>query len=593
MNSPRPQAWELADMPLHKLLIAGRKVEEQDCALSTRIAVVGDAATQHYCQALSAALKLRGCWPEFYEAEFDMIRQELLDRASGLYAHEPQFIILFMSVQALSHRFSATDVKAAFADEIINEIVQLWEAASTHCKATLVQHNFAMPLDRPYGNQSLLDPGTFAGAVQKINVRLAEIADEKGVRLIDTEFQSAYYGKRHWFDERLWCEARQALSPSYLPSLAKSISDTVLADLGVGLKCVVVDLDNTMWGGILGDDGPENIQIGPTEVGLVFSRLQRLLMEVKDRGVLLAVCSKNLRQQVLDVLDNHPDMLLRTRDFVQIVANHEDKVSGITAIRDNLNIGLDSFIFLDDSPFERNMVREALPQVQVPELPEEAADFASALARWHMFEGRAATAEDRARLQFYQADAARDGMKEKYQGVDAYLEALSMKAEIRGFDGYTLPRVHQLVQRSNQFNLTTIRYSEAELASIASDSLADTISIRLTDRFGDNGIVVTVILRESLPDLVVDTWIMSCRVLARKVEEFTVGIMVECARARGATRIVGRYIPTAKNSLVAELYPRLGFTPAGTASEAQIFALDVAAWNSGSIPIARQPSIKE
>jgi FkbH-like protein len=593
MSPLRPQAWELVDIPLHKLVIAGRKVEREQCALSTRIAVTGDAATQHYCQALSATLKLRGCWPEIYEAEFDMIRQELLNPASELYAHEPQFIVLFMSVQTLAQKFWTTPVKATFADEVIEEILQLWRAARERTKATIVQHNFAMPLERPYGNQSLLDVGTFAGAVNRINARLAEVAADEGVRLFDTEFQSAYYGKRQWFDERLWCQARQALSPSFLPSLAKALSDTVLADLGVGVKCVVVDLDNTMWGGILGDDGPENIEIGQTEVGLVFSRLQRTLMELKDRGVLLAVCSKNLREQVLDVLDNHPDMLLRTRDFVQIVANHEDKVSGIRVIRETLNIGLDSFVFLDDSPFERNMVREALPQVQVPELPEEAANIGSALARWHLFEGRAATAEDRARLDYYQADTARDGLKGKYEGLDAYLEALAMKAEVRGFDGYTLPRVHQLVQRSNQFNLTTIRYSEAELASLVSDPAADTISIRLTDRFGDNGIVVTAILREDSPDLIVDTWIMSCRVLGRKVEEFTVGLMVECALARGATRIVGRYIPTEKNSLVSELYPRLGFTPAGVDSGTQIFTLDIATWNPGALPIAHQLSPKE
>ena len=244
-----------------------------------------------------------------------------------------------------------------------------------------------------------------------------------------------------------------------------------------------------MWGGILGDDGIEHIEIGQTEVGLAFLRFQYALVELKERGVLLAVCSKNHQAAVLDVLDNHPDMLLRASDFVAVVANYEDKVSNLMTIRERLNLGFDSFVFLDDSPFERDIIRNALPDIQVPDLAEDPANVVKELARWNMFEGRAATAEDRARLGLYQADAGREALKARFTGLEDYLRELAMVADVLSFDSFTLPRVLQLIQRSNQFNLTTIRYSQAELVEITRDQKAEAFCVRLLDRLGDNGVI--------------------------------------------------------------------------------------------------------
>jgi FkbH-like protein len=578
------QAWEIVDLPLHRLLVMGRKVVSSNCHRSLRIAVLGDAATQHYCQALSAILKLRGVWPEVYEAEFDMIRQEILNPDSGLYRHEPEAIVLFTCVQALSSRFVVATDKSCFAENSLAELLELWAAIRKRSNATIIQHNFAIPPERPFGNQTILYPEAFGGAVFRLNTAIAREASTQKVRLVDTEFQSALYGKLRWFDERLWCQAKQGLAPAFLPPLAKSVSDVLLVDAGHVVKCVIVDLDNTMWGGVLGDDGPDGIEIGQTEVGLVFLRFQHALLELKNRGVLLAIQSKNYQKDVIDVLDNHPDIALRAKDFVVIVANHEDKVTGIKAIQKRLNIGFDSFVFLDDSAFERNMVRIALPDVQVPELPEDPAELPVALARWHLFEGRVATAEDHARLEFYRSNEQRDALKANYDGIDAYLASLEMQAEVRGFDPYTLPRALQLVQRSNQFNLTTIRYGETELRALADDPNVSAFTIRLTDRLGDNGIIGLVILRRQESGAVIDTWIMSCRVLARRVEEFTRDLMVERARAMGATRLIGRFVPTSKNSLVADLYPRLGFAPVPGGHEG-VFALDLEDYTPPSNPI--------
>jgi FkbH-like protein len=570
------QAWQLADLPLHKLVAAGRKVSRESCRHQVRLAVLGDSATQHYCQALTAAMKLRGVWPELYEAEFDTIRQEVLDPDSRFHAHHPQFVILFNTVQALESRFVAAADKSRLADDTIEDMRAVWDAIRARHAATIVQHNFAIPVTRPYGNQTIAYSETFAGAVHRINHRLLIDVAAGQIRLIDTESQAAYHGKKNWFDERLWCQARQALSPALLPPLVKSVSDTVLADLGIGLvKCIVVDLDNTMWGGILGDDGIERIEIGHTEVGLAFLRFQQALVEIRERGVLLAVCSKNHESAVLDALDNHPDMLLRSSDFVAIVANYDDKVSGLMAIRERLNIGFDSFVFLDDSPFERDIVRNAVPEIQVPDLAEDPADVVKSLAPWNLFEGRAATTEDHARLALYQADAGRKILKARFAGLGDYLRDLSMIGEVLPIDAFTLPRVSQLIQRSNQFNLTTIRYSEPDLAAIDHDQNAEAFCLRLTDRLGDNGVIAALILRHAGADMVIDSWVMSCRVLGRTVEEFTLEEVVGRARRAGCTRVIGRYIPTAKNGLVAGLYRRLGFTQESQAGDTQLSVLEV------------------
>jgi len=590
MTEPPPtrQTWELPDLPLHRLISEGRRVTRTEDAGILRIAVLGDAATQHYCQALGAVLKLRGWWPELYEAEFDTIAQEVLDPASGLYRSGPDFVVLFMTAQALWHRFSATADKGSFADDSLARIVELWTQLKTHSTATIVQHNFVVPLNRSHGNHTPAIAETFVGAVTQLNALLVDAAAAHGVVLVDTEFQASYHGKRHWLDERLWCQARQGLSPSFLPSLAKSVSDLLLAERGVCVKCVVVDLDNTIWGGILAEDGRDLIEIGQTELGLAFYRFQLFLLELKLRGVILAICSKNNEHDVVDMLDNHPDMILRRNDFAVIVANFDDKVSNILAIRDKLNLGLESFVFLDDTAFERALVRKGLPQVQVPELSEDPADFIADLARWNLFEGRAATAEDLARLSYYRGEDARREIRAKFAGLDEFVADLGMTAEVKAFDGFSLPRVLQLVNRSNQFNLTTIRHTEADLQRFAADAQCATFTVRLADRLGDNGIIAAVILRKAGSDAVVDTWIMSCRVLGRRVEELTVQLIVERAKDLGCARVVGRYTPTEKNALVENLYLQHGFSDAGVDGATRLYCMDIQHYSPRTIPIAIQ-----
>jgi FkbH-like protein len=580
MTAQACQPWQIADLPLADLLKQGRAVAREECNSELRLGILGDCATQHYSQCVAAALKLRGIWPEIYEAEFDSIQQETVDRGGHLFQHAPNAVILFNCLQRLEERFARTAPYDGFVEHVLEELLQVWDRLLAGGVGTILQHNFCLPMFRPFGNFSIASRHSLVDMATRINAELALRAQRHGaVRIVDTEGQAAFFGKLQWLDERLWSQAKQALSPRFLPPLAKSVSDVLAERLGRSVKCVILDLDNTLWGGILGDVGYDGIEVGEVSgIGLVYERFQHALLQLKQRGVLLAICSKNEEADVLRVLAEHPDMVLRQTDFAKICANFTDKASNIREIQRALNISLDSMVFIDDSAFERDFVRTALPELQVPEMPEDPAGFLSALAMWNLFEVGSFSPEDSARTTFYQADAKREALRENAVDLPAYLRALNMIADVQPFDGFTTPRGYQLLQRSNQFNLTTIRYSEAELTAIAQAPDCDTFTLRLQDRLGDNGIVVAVIARAQGEALHVDSWVMSCRVLGRRVEEATLDILAGLARARGCNRLVGEYRATAKNAMVAGLYAGLGFKPEREAGDARFFNLELSGY---------------
>jgi FkbH-like protein len=523
---------------------------------------------------------LRAVWPEIYEAEFDSIQQETVDRGGQLFQHAPRAVVLFNCVQKLEEQFARSAGHDGFVEQVLGELSEVWERLLANGVGTILQHNFCVPMFRPFGNFSVASPHSLVDVVTRINTELAKRAQALGaVRIVDIEGQAAFFGKRQWLDERLWCQAKQALSPRFLPPLAKSVSDILVERQGRSVKCVILDLDNTLWGGILGDVGYDGIELGEVSaIGQAYHRFQNALLQLKMRGVILAICSKNDEANVRRVLAGHPDMVLREADFAKICASFGDKVSAIREIQRALNISLDSMVFLDDSAFERDFVRTALPEIQVPDLPEDPADFLPTMAIWNLFEVGSYSSEDTERTAFYQADANRQALRDQAVDLSVYLNALNMIADIRPFDGFTTPRAGQLLQRSNQFNLTTIRYSEAELKAITEAPDCDTFTLRLRDRLGDNGIVAAVIARAQGEELRVNSWVMSCRVLGRRVEEATLDVLVGLARARGCRRLIGEYRATAKNAMVSGLYAHLGFVLDRDEVDAKFFNLEVASY---------------
>ena len=369
------------------------------------------------------------------------------------------------------------------------------------------------------------------------------------------------FGRDWMFDSSVYVSTEMVLSIDALPYISSRVLDIICAIEGKFKKCLILDLDNTVWGGIVGDDGWENIQVGHgLGIGKAFSEFQQWIKKLKNRGIIIAVCSKNDEDKAKEPFDKNPDMVLKLSDISVFVANWENKVDNIRTIQQILNIGFDSMVFLDDNPFERNMIRENLPDVLVPELPEDPGDYLEYLYSLNLFETAVYSSADKDRTKQYQVEAQRVVASKQFTNEADFLKSLNMVSLVEGFTKFNTPRVAQLSQRSNQFNLRTIRYTEDDIVKIEQSDNYKTFSFTLEDKFGDNGLICVIILEKlDSETLFVDTWFMSCRVLKRGMENFTLNTIVNYAKENGFRKIIGEYIPTIKNGMVKEHYTNLGF----------------------------------
>jgi|SRR5579863_5132827 FkbH-like protein len=556
MPSPQTLAVDYAD-----LLKASKRLDPTATSQQIKIAVLSDAATQRFVPILRTLFHRLGIDALFYEAPFDGIQLEVVNPCSQLYRFGPDLIVLLNSVQALRAKFARrTGDASTFFEEQARTIVGIWDAVKTHSTATLVQSNFVLPYERYFGNFDQKVPGSFPSVVARLNAHIGQEARSRSSVLInDVESVASWVGRRQWFDDRFWDLAKSFCAVENLPAVAKNIVDIAMASRGRSVKCVVLDLDNTLWGGVIGDDGLDGIVLNARGDGECFWRFQAYLKELRNRGILLAVCSKNELSNALLPFDQHPDMLLKRDDITVFLANWNDKADNIRKIRDVLNIGFDSMVFLDDNPFERNLVRGVLPDVIVPDLPEDPADYVSAVSALNLFETTSFSAEDVNRGELYRIEAHRREAQAAFASAEEFLRSLEMRIEVARFDSFHLPRIAQLIQRSNQFNLTTHRYSEAQCQALMNDPGVLPLYAKLADRLGDHGLIGLVVLEPVGDDLVIRDWLMSCRVLARGVEQYLMNTVVNEARKRNLATIRGEYIRTAKNQMVEDFYSRFGF----------------------------------
>ena len=529
-----------------------------------RVAVLGDSATQFLTQAIKTYGNEEKINFEIFEADFDQLNREILDADSELYDSDPEFVVLYLSAERLWERFTATapGSKADFSANILTEIQNWWRTIATLSKAKVINLNLIEVNDPVFGHFATKATASFLYQIKKTNFELMNLAQkEKHVFIADIAGLSNRVGYLNAHDPRLYATSKLALALDFLPLVAKAIVDIIKAIDGNIKKCLVLDLDNTLWGGVIGDDGMENIQIGELGMGHAFDGLQRWAKELKNRGIVLAVCSKNDEDAARQPFREHPDMILRLEDIAVFVANWKNKVDNIKYIQSVLNIGFDSMVFLDDNPFERNLVRELLPAVTVPELPEDPSLFVSHLCSLNLFETASFSEEDLHRTTQYREEVTRSSFQEVFTSIDDYLSSLEMISMVRAFDDFSVPRVAQLTQRSNQFNLRTVRYTEADIDRLRKSDKFLTLSFDLQDKFGDYGLIGLLIL-ENLGKgaAFIDTWIMSCRVLKRGMEEFIVNQMAKRAQELGIERLIGEYLPTAKNKMVKNLYSQMGFT---------------------------------
>ena len=420
-----------------------------------------------------------------------------------------------------------------------------------------------------------------------LNARLREAASAHGVNILALDQQVARDGLAAWHDVGLWHRAKQEISPRAALGYGELVTRLLAAAQGRSAKCLVLDLDNTLWGGVIGDDGLDGIVIGQgSATGEAFAAFQSYAAALGRRGIILAACSKNDESNALEAFDRHPEMVLRRKDIAAFAANWNDKPANIRAIAQTLNIGLDALVFVDDNPFEREHVRRELPMVAVPEMPEDPALFPACIADAGYFEALAITEDDRARSLQYVTNRDRQSLQAGASDVTAFLRSLDMQLSWRPFDAIGLKRIAQLINKTNQFNLTTRRYAEEQVAAIMADPNMFGLQFRLADRLGDNGTVAVVIGRLNQDgDVELDSWLMSCRVLGRRVEEAMLQVVAGEAARRGARRIFGRYIPTAKNGMVADLYSRLGFTLIGSTSSEADYAIEPGAVKVSDLPI--------
>ena len=542
-----------------------KQFKDSTLASQYRLAVMGDCATQHLSTAIGGYGAAIGLGLEIFDADYNQINALVLDEHSELYAFKPDAVLLQMCTQKLYERFceNPLESRAAFAETVFAQIKTTWQRIGE--KITVLQCNFPLLDDGVFGQFGNKTADSFLFQQRKLNYLLMQGCQEaKNAYLVDLDALQSRLGQGQFFDARLYYIAKMPIRMEALPEAAKCVVDMIQAIRGSVKKCVVLDLDNTLWGGVIGDDGLSGIQIGELGTGHAFSDFQEWLKQLKNRGILLTVCSKNEEATAKEPFEKHPEMVLRPEDFSMFVANWENKAANIRRIQQTLNIGMDSMVFLDDNLFERNLVQGLIPEITVPALPEDPALYLEYLRGLDLFETASYSAEDVHRTDQYRTQANRTVFESSFQSYDDYLANLQMKATVAPFDKFHYPRIAQLTQRSNQFNLRTVRYTEAEVDALAKDDSHIGLYFTLKDRFGDYGLISVVVLDKQPGDvLFISEWLMSCRVLKRGMEEFIADKILSLAAEQGFRKVIGEYLATPKNAMVKDLYARMGFTRVG------------------------------
>lgn len=528
-----------------------------------RIALLGDSSTQFLKIALKGQGYENGFDLDIFEADFSQIERQVFDLSSDLYDFKPEFVIIYHSTNTLLQQYNKLEhtQKIILSNERLVLVDTLFNNLKENLEAKVLYFNYNEIDDSIFGNYANKTEHSFLFQLRKLNFELMQYSqNQSDFHLIDLSTIQNLLGKNNFYQSQLYINAEVTINLDALPHVSYKIMKLIEALKSKIKKCLILDLDNTTWGGVIGDDGIDNIEVGNLGIGKAFVDFQHWVKKLKERGVIIAVCSKNTESIAKEPFEKHPDMVLKMDDISVFVANWENKADNIRYIQKVLNIGFDSMVFLDDNPFERNIVRENLPEVCVPELPEDPAEYLEFLYTLNLFETISYSEADSYRTKQYQIEAKRVSIQKQFTNEDDFLKSLGMVSTILPFDTFNTPRVSQLSQRSNQFNLRSIRYSELEIERITKSEDFKTFTFTLEDKFGDNGLICVVILeKKENKRLFIDTWFMSCRVLKRGMEEFVLNTIVNFAVENDFSEIVGEYIPTSKNAIVEDHYKKLGF----------------------------------
>lgn len=514
--------------------------------------------------------------------DFNTYVQEMLDGESSLYRFEPNAVMLAVHTEQaapeLWHDFA--DYAPEGAQQAVERVVKSYEqwiaAFRKHSQAALIIHSLERPPASAFGILDDQSETGQSGLIRQINRELRRAAKEfRGVYVLDYDALVARHGSRQWHDERKWQTARLPVAAAYLLEMAREWVRFIVPLTGRTVKVLAVDLDNTLWGGVIGEDGMSGIKVGAEYPGAAYQALQRALLDLSRRGILLAVCSKNNLDDAMEALEKHPGMLVRAKHFAALRINWTDKSQNLREIADELNVGIDALAFLDDNPFEREMVRAALPEVTVIDLPKNPLEYASAVRNCAVFERLTLSAEDQQRTEMYAAQKQRNGTEQSFQSKEDFFRFLEQEAELEPASEMTLARVSQLTQKTNQFNLTTRRYTEPQVAEMAKRPDWHIFSIKVRDRFGDHGLVGVAITHDEGEQCEVDTFLLSCRVIGRTVETALLAYLAECAAQRGCKHLVGWFLATKKNAPARDFYQQHGFERREANGTGSLWSLDL------------------
>ncbi len=535
-----------------------------------KVALMGDSATQFLSTAVKGMAVERGYSLNLFEAEYNQVERQILDPSSELYLHEPKYTIVFQSTHKLLEKHSrlTLEEKKQMATSRLSFVKSLCDSVP----GNIIYFNYPEIDDEVFGSYSNRMEESFIFQLRKLNYELMNLSRKRANLFIcDIASLQNEFGRKWMFDSSVYINTEMLLSLNALPYVASRTLDIICAVEGKFKKCLILDLDNTLWGGVVGDDGWENIQIGHgLGIGKAFTEFQEWIKKLKERGIIICVCSKNDEDKAKEPFVKNSEMVLKLNDISVFVANWDNKADNIRKIQSILNIGFDSMVFLDDNPAERAIVRENVSGVNVPELPPEPENYLEFLYSLNLFETASYSGEDTNRTTQYQIEARRVAAARSFTNESDFLKSLEMVSTVSDFNSFNTPRVAQLSQRSNQFNLRTVRYTEEQIAAVQSDPNKKGFAFTLEDKFGDNGLISVVILTALNQETVfIDTWFMSCRVLKRGMENFVLNTIADWAKAKGFKTMIGEYLPTQKNGMVADHYLSLGFTEVADTPVAQ------------------------
>ncbi|MFC2074206.1 HAD-IIIC family phosphatase [Campylobacterota bacterium] len=571
------------EYPYHDTLLAKKKSIKKELLkkenhLSKNIAILGGSTSSEIKNILELYLLKNGIEASFYESEYNKYYEDAVFENPELEAFNPDIIYIHttqLNIIHTPHTANTIEEIDKLFEKEFSRYKTIWKGLEKY-NCAIIQNNFDLPTERTLGNLDSYDPHGKINFINRLNQAFSASAYEmKNLYINDINYLSASIGLEKWFNKSYWYGFKYAVSYDAIPLLAHNISNIINAIYGKTKKCLVLDLDNTCWGGVIGDDGLDNIQIGTeTAVAEAYTAFQQYVKDLKDRGITLAVCSKNDFANAKEGF-SHPDSILKFEDFTSFKANWDPKFQNVIDIAKEINIGIDSLVFIDDNPAERDIVSSQVPHVSVPDIGDDITQYIDYIDKSGYFEPIALLEDDTQRNKYYEDNKKRLEEEAQYQTYDDFLQSLEMHSEIKAFTPVYLDRITQLTNKTNQFNLTTKRYTFAEIENMSNSENYITLYGKLSDKFGDNGLISIVIaeIKESVCHI--DLWLMSCRVLKRGMEEAMLDSLVTEAQRRNIKTIVGYYFKSKKNSMVLDMYEKFGFTKTEQNDEDTTWSLDI------------------